>query len=46
MALGLPLFLPLVFCNQLGMGFWASMGLGIVLAFLAMEPGYCLAPAN
>jgi hypothetical protein len=46
MALGLPLFLPLIFCNQLGMGFWASMGFGIVLAFLAMGAWLLFGPSN
>jgi hypothetical protein len=30
--LGLPFFLPLVFAESLGLGFWTSMLLGIVLA--------------
>ena len=30
--LGLPFFIPFAFAQQLGMGFWACFGLGIVLA--------------
>src|SRR3954464_15352 len=29
--LGLPLFLPLIFCEQLGLGFWGSLCSGIML---------------
>jgi hypothetical protein len=46
MALGLPLFLSLMFCNQLGMGFWASMGFGVLLAFLAMGAWLLFGPSN
>jgi hypothetical protein len=35
-VLGLPLFLPLIFCTRLGLGFWDSMVLGILLASLSM----------
>jgi hypothetical protein len=34
--LGLPFFVPLIFSNQLGLGFWASLGLGIALASLTI----------
>jgi hypothetical protein len=34
--LGLPLFLPLIFCEQLGLGFWGSLSSGFVLASLAI----------
>jgi hypothetical protein len=46
MALGLPLFLSIMFCNQLGMGFWASMGFGVLLAFLAMGAWLLFGPSN
>jgi hypothetical protein len=35
-VLGLPLFIPLIFCTRLGLGFWASMVMGILLASLSM----------
>ena len=44
--LGLPFFLPLAFSNQLGLGFWASMGLGVVLASLAIGTWLLLGPAH
>jgi hypothetical protein len=44
--LGLPFFLPFAFSNQLGLGFWASMGLGIVLASLAIGTWLVLGPSH
>jgi hypothetical protein len=32
--MGLPLFLPLIYCNRWGLGFWGSMTCGIALAGL------------
>lgn len=34
--LGLPFFVPLIFSIQLGLGFWASLAMGIVLASLTI----------
>jgi len=34
--LGLPCFIPLIFARQLGLGFWSSITLGVVLACLTM----------
>jgi hypothetical protein len=34
--LGLPCFIPLIFARQLGLGFWTSMTLGVVLAGVTM----------
>jgi hypothetical protein len=44
--LGLPFFVPLMFAKELGLGFWASMGLGIVLASLTIGTWLALAPNN
>jgi hypothetical protein len=44
--LGLPFFLPFAFSNQLGIGFWASMGLGIVLASLTISAWMLLGPGQ
>lgn len=35
-VLGLPLFLPLIYCDRLGIGFWGAMTCGIALATIAM----------
>jgi hypothetical protein len=34
--LGLPFFVPLIFANRLGLGFWPSLGLGLVFASLTI----------
>src|SRR5215208_1666205 len=34
--LGLPFFVPLMFSNQLGLSFWISVALGVVLASLTI----------
>jgi hypothetical protein len=44
--LGLPFFLPFAFSNQLGLGFWASMGLGIILASLTIGAWLVLGPSH
>ena len=44
--LGLPFFLPIAFSNQLGLGFWASMALGIVLASLTIGAWLVLGPSS
>src|SRR5262245_60357677 len=41
--LGLPCFVPLIFAKQLGLGFWSSISLGIVLACLSMGAWLLLA---
>ena len=43
--LGLPCFVPLIFARQLGLGFWSSISLGIVLACLTMG-GWLLLASN
>lgn len=42
--LGLPFFLPLAFCERLGLGFWAAMGLGLILASLCVGLWFWLGP--
>jgi hypothetical protein len=32
--LGLPMFLPLIYCREIGLGFWASLGCGVALALM------------
>lgn len=44
--LGLPFFVPLMFSNQLGLGFWVAMGLGITLASLAIGAWLLLGPSH
>lgn len=44
--LGLPLFLPIMFSSQLGLGFWASLVLGIVLATLTIGAWLLLTPTT
>ena len=44
--LGLPFFLPFAFSNQLGLGFWASIGLGIALASLTIGAWFLLGPSQ
>jgi len=44
--LGLPLFVPLIFSNQLGLGFWTSFALGLILASLAIGIWLLMAPAS
>jgi len=34
--LGLPFFVPLAFAERIGLSFWAAMGLGVLLATLAI----------
>ena len=44
--LGLPFFLPFAFSSQLGLGFWASMALGVLLASLSIGAWLLLVPSN
>ena len=44
--LGLPFFLPLIFSNHLGLGFWTSLGLGIALASLTIGLWMFIAPST
>jgi hypothetical protein len=44
--LSLPLFLPLIYCKQLGLGFWQSLGCGIVLASVAIGAWLGLRPTG
>jgi hypothetical protein len=44
--LGLPFFVPLMFSSQLGLGFWASLGLGILLASLAVGVWLVICPSS
>jgi len=44
--LGLPFFLPFAFSNQLGLSFWASMALGIILAALTIGAWLSLGPSQ
>ena len=45
-VLGLPFFVPFAFSNSLGVGFWTSLGLGIVLASLAIGAWLLLGPSS
>ncbi len=42
--LGLPFFVPFAFANELGIGFWLSMGLGIGLAAATIGAWFMLGP--
>jgi hypothetical protein len=42
--LGLPFFLPFAFANELEIGFWLSMGLGIGLAAATIGSWFLLGP--
>jgi hypothetical protein len=44
--LGLPFFVPLAFAGRLGLGFWPSFGLGVLLASLTIGLWLWLAPAQ
>jgi uncharacterized membrane protein YbaN (DUF454 family) len=43
--LGLPFFVPMMVSSQLGLGFWTSLVLGIVLASLTVSAWLLLAPS-
>ena len=43
-VLGLPFFVPFALANQLGLSFWASLGLGILLASLTIGVWLLLVP--
>jgi hypothetical protein len=42
--LGLPLFVPLAFAERLGLGFWAALVLGLVLASIAILLWFWIGP--
>jgi hypothetical protein len=42
--LGLPFFVPLMFASNLGLGFWASMAVGVVLATISIGAWLIFAP--
>ncbi len=42
--LSLPLFLPLIYCKQLGLGFWQSLACGVILVSLAIGAWVGLRP--
>lgn len=44
--LGLPFFLPFAFSNQLGLGYWLSLGLGIGLASITIGSWFLFGPHN
>jgi hypothetical protein len=44
--LGLPFFVPLAFAGQLGIGFWAAMISGTILASLSVGAWLLLGPAT
>ena len=44
--LGLPFFVPFAFSNQSGLGFWGSMGLGVILASLTIGAWLMLGPSH
>jgi hypothetical protein len=44
--LGLPCFIPLVFANRFGLGFWSSMALGIALACVTIGAWMWFAPTG
>ena len=44
--LGLPFFVPLAFAERLGLGFWAAIGIGLVLAGMTIGLWLAFAPAS
>jgi len=44
--LGLPLFLPLIFARQLGLGFWNALASGVALAAICVGGWLALWPAS
>lgn len=44
--LGLPFFVPFALAPQLGLGFWSSMGAGILLASITIGAWMWLIPAS
>jgi len=42
--LGLPFFVPLVFADRLGLGFWSAFGLGVVLASATIGLWFAFGP--
>ena len=42
--LGLPLFLPIAFCERLGLGFWAALVIGLALASVTIGLWFWLGP--
>src|SRR3954453_18301708 len=45
-VIGLPFFIPFILSKQLGLGFWAAMGSGIVLASLTVGAWLWLGPSD
>ncbi len=44
--LGLPFIVPLMFSSQLGLGFWPSLAIGILLASLTIGAWLLFAPSS
>ena len=44
--LGLPFFVPLAFAPQLGLGYWPALGLGLMLASMAVGLWLWLGPQS
>lgn len=42
--LGLPFFIPLAFAEKLGLGFWSSFALGVILASVTIGLWLCFGP--
>lgn len=45
-VLGLPFFLPFVVSSQFGLGFWACMALGVILASATISAWLLFVPSN
>lgn len=45
-VLGLPLFLPLIYCDRLGLGFWGALSCGILLAIAGIGGWLILGPTH
>src|SRR5262245_18687122 len=44
--LGLPFFVPLIFSSRLGLGFWTSLAIGVLLASILIGLWFAFAPAE
>ena len=44
--LGVPFFLPLMYSSRLGLGFWASLVLGVALATLTIGAWFVFGPSG
>ena len=45
-VMGLPLFVPLIYCNRWGLGFWGSVTSGVALAAVTIAAWLVFGPRN